>query len=87
MTKWTEFRLDKLGTVARGKSRHRPRTAPHLYDGPYPFIQTGDITNAEFRILEFTKTYSEDGLAQSKLWPAGTLCITNAGATAERQPY
>ncbi|MFH1962142.1 MAG: hypothetical protein ABIJ30_04590 [bacterium] len=32
--------LDELGNVRRGKSKHRPRDAAHLYDGPYPFIQT-----------------------------------------------
>ncbi|MCZ7253211.1 restriction endonuclease subunit S, partial [Salmonella enterica] len=30
----------------RGKSRHRPRNDPRLYDGDIPFIQTGDIRNA-----------------------------------------
>lgn len=71
--------LDELGKVARGKSRHRPRNAPFLYGGPYPFIQTADITNSEFHITQYTQTYSEEGLAQSKLWKPGTLCIVNAG--------
>ena len=37
-----ELTLDQLGSVARGRSRHRPRDAAFLYGGPYPFIQTGD---------------------------------------------
>ncbi|WP_218819371.1 restriction endonuclease subunit S [Humidesulfovibrio mexicanus] len=67
----------------RGKSKHRPRNAPKLYGGPYPFIQTGDVRNSEHLITEYTQTYSEAGLAQSKLWPKGTLCITIAANIAE----
>lgn len=67
----------------RGRSRHRPRNDPKLYGGPYPFIQTGDVRSAEHLITDFTQTYSEVGLAQSKLWPRGTLCITIAANIAE----
>ncbi|MFQ2334981.1 restriction endonuclease subunit S [Aeromonas dhakensis] len=80
-TEWQKLKLSSLGTFDRGKSKHRPRDAAHLYGGPYPFIQTGDVTAAGGRITSFRQTYSEAGLAQSKLWPAGTLCITIA-ATA-----
>ena len=67
----------------RGKSKHRPRNDPVLYGGSYPFIQTGDVRNANHLITEFTQTYSSAGLAQSKLWPKGTLCITIAANIAE----
>lgn len=80
---WRTKKLDQLGTVARGRSRHRPRDAEHLYGGPYPFIQTGDVKHADLYISSFTQTYSEAGLQQSKLWPAGTLCITIAANIAE----
>jgi len=80
---WTHTRLSELGTFDRGKSKHRPRDAAHLYDGPYPFIQTGDVTAAGGRITSFRQSYSEAGLAQSKLWPAGTLAITIAANIAE----
>jgi type I restriction enzyme S subunit len=63
------MKLDELGKVGRGKSRHRPRNAAFLYGGPYPFFQTGDIKDA--------------GLSQSKLWEPGTLCITIAANIAE----
>jgi hypothetical protein len=82
---WPVASLPKLGTLDRGRSRHRPRDEPALYGGPYPFIQTGDIANAQGWITDFSQTYSEEGLAQSRLWPAGTMCITiaaNIGATA-----
>lgn len=36
--KWTEKSLDEVGYVGRGKSKHRPRDAAHLYGGQYPFI-------------------------------------------------
>lgn len=67
----------------RGKSKHRPRNAPFLYDGPYPFVQTGDVRNSEHLITEYKQTYTDAGLAQSKLWPANTLCITIAANIAE----
>ncbi|MFC2103526.1 restriction endonuclease subunit S [Bacteroidota bacterium] len=73
------YALDDLGKLSRGRSKHRPRNAPHLYNGPYPFIQTADITNSSLFIKEYGQTYSEAGLAQSKLWNPGTLCIVNAG--------
>lgn len=68
---------------SRGKSRHRPRNDPKLYGGEYPFIQTGDIRRSVGSIREYTQTYNDVGLAQSKLWPAGTVCITIAANIAE----
>jgi type I restriction enzyme, S subunit len=78
-----ELTLDQLGEVAGGRSRHRPRDAAFLYGGPFPFIQTGDVRKANLYLTEFEQTYSDAGLAQSKLWPAGTLCITIAANIAE----
>ena len=80
---WSEKSLDQLGFVSRGKSRHRPRDAAHLYGGPYPFLQTGDVKHAGLYLTDYSQTYSEEGLAQSKLWPAGTLCITIAANIAD----
>lgn len=80
---WQELRLETLGTLQRGRSRHRPRYAFHLYDGKYPFIQTGEIRAARKYIREYEHTYSEAGLEQSKLWPKKTLCITIAANIAE----
>jgi len=80
---WSLKSLDELGTVGRGRSRHRPRDSAHLYGGPYPFIQTSDIKHANLYVTEYTQTYSEAGLAQSKLWKAGTLCITIAANIAD----
>lgn len=80
---WAWARLIDLGELDRGRSRHRPRNDPRLYEGQYPFVQTGDIRRSGGRIRRHSQTYNEVGLAQSKLWPAGTLCITIAANIAE----
>ncbi|NTV98593.1 MAG: restriction endonuclease subunit S [Chlorobiaceae bacterium] len=80
---WKPAKLNELGFVGRGKSRHRPRNADFLYGGPYPFFQTGDIKAANFYLTDYSQTYSEEGLKQSKLWKPGTLCITIAANIAE----
>jgi len=83
MRGWPKKKLSTLGTVDRGVSKHRPRNAPELLGGPYPFVQTGDVANCDGSIREFTSTYSEAGLRQSRIWPAGTLCITIAANIAK----
>lgn len=75
--------LNDLGYVNRGRSKHRPRNAPELYGGQYPFVQTADIKHAGLYLNEYGQTYSQKGLAQSRLWPAGTLCITIAANIAD----
>lgn len=80
---WEMKSLDELGFVSRGRSRHRPRDAAHLYGGPYPFIQTGDVKHSNLYITSYNQTYSEAGLAQSKIWESGTLCITIAANIAD----
>lgn len=75
--------FQSFGTLDRGVSKHRPRDAGHLLGGPYPFIQTGDVSNAGDWITNYKATYSEAGLAQSRLWPRGTLCITIAANIAK----
>lgn len=80
---WNFKTLDELGKVARGKSKHRPRNDKKLFGGLYPFIQTADVKKANFYISEYSETYNETGLAQSKLWDAGTLCITIAANIAD----
>ena len=83
---WLEARLSDVSLcLERGKSKHRPRNAAHLYGGPYPFVQTGDIARSNGIIHQHHQTYSESGLKQSRLWPAGTICITiaaNIGSSA-----
>ncbi len=80
---WDKVALGAIGKLDRGKSKHRPRNAPELLDGKHPLIQTGDIANCGGYIRKFDSTYSDIGLAQSKLWKAGTLCITIAANIAK----
>lgn len=80
---WQKVKLGELGIIKRGKSKHRPRNAPFLYGGKYPFVQTSDIKNANLYLSSYTQTYSEEGLQQSHLWDEGTLCITIAANIAE----
>ena len=72
-----------VGELNRGVSKARPRNNPALLGGPYPLIQTGEVTAAELYIDHYENTYSELGLAQSKMWPKGTLCITIAANIAQ----
>lgn len=76
-------KLGDLGLLDRGVSKHRPRNDSALLGGTYPLIQTGDVANSGGYITSFSATYSDLGLAQSRLWPAGTLCITIAANIAK----
>ena len=81
---WVWARFPELGKFGRGKSKHRPRNDPVLYaDGIYPMIQTGDVARSHGRIMRYSKKYNDVGLAQSMLWPKGTLCITIAANIAD----
>jgi len=81
---WVWTHLPEIGELARGKSRHRPRNAPELYEnGKYPFIQTGDVAQSGGKITSYTTMYGDVGLAQSRMWKKGTLCITIAANIAE----
>lgn len=81
---WDMVQLQSVSSVERGRFTHRPRNEPRLYGGPYPFIQTGDITACDGFIRAYQQTLSEDGLAVSRIFPTGTIAITiaaNIGAT------
>lgn len=81
---WQDKTLNELGDFQRGKSRHRPRNDMALFSGgKHPLIQTGEIKEANLFITKHSATYNDFGLAQSKLWPKNTLCITIAANIAE----
>lgn len=81
---WNTKPLSDLGNFQRGKSRHRPRNDPKLFDnGNYPLVQTGEIKAANLYIRAHEACYNEFGLSQSALWPVNTLCITIAANIAE----
>lgn len=81
---WTWARFPELGEFSRGRSKHRPRNAPELYvGGSYKLVQTGDVARSNGTITTFTGLYNDAGLTQSRMWPAGTMCITIAANIAD----
>ncbi|MFE2353110.1 restriction endonuclease subunit S [Streptomyces parvulus] len=78
-----QVQLTDMGTLDRGVSKHRPRNDPRLLGGKYPLIQTGDVARSRGYIRSYESTYSDMGISQSRLWPAGTLCITIAANIAK----
>ncbi|MHA7287711.1 restriction endonuclease subunit S [Arthrobacter sp. MDT3-44] len=76
---WALPKLKNCCQVKRGRFMHRPRNAPHLYDGEYPFIQTGSIARAQGKyVTEYSQTLSEAGLETSVIMPKGTLVMAIA---------
>ncbi len=59
---WNIRKFSDVGVLDRGISKHRPRNAPELLGGPYPLIQTGDVSNCDRYIRSYISTYSEVGL-------------------------
>ncbi len=81
---WQNKVLNELGDFQRGKSRHRPRNDVALFEnGIHPLVQTGEVKEANLYITKHFTAYNDFGLAQSKLWPKHTLCITIAANIAE----
>lgn len=83
MSGWVERSLDELGTVERGRSRHRPRNDPSLYGTAMPFFQTGDVKAAVLHMRRPQQWYSDLGVAQSRVWRPGITCITIAANIAD----
>ena len=75
---WEEKKLGEVGVLERGRSKHRPRNDERLFGGIYPFIQTGDVANADMFIEKHSQTLSDFGMQQSKLFVKNTICITIA---------
>lgn len=75
---WEVRRVKQATRILRGKFSHRPRNDPSFYDGPYPFIQTGSVAQADKFITSYKQTLNEKGLSVSKLFPSGTLVMTIA---------
>jgi len=75
---WEVVELGEVAKIERGKFSHRPRNEPRYYGGEYPFVQTGDVSKCDGYVRSYTQTLNEDGLAISKMFPAGTILITIA---------
>ena len=80
---WQVRRVKQATRILRGKFSHRPRNDASLYDGQYPFIQTGVVAQASKFITSYSQTLNERGLAVSKLFPRGTLVMTIAANIGE----
>jgi type I restriction enzyme S subunit len=79
--RWPLRRLLEVASVARGKFTHRPRNEPRFYGGSFPFIQIADISNSKRYIQKYSQSLNDQGLAISRMFPAGTLVIAITGAT------
>ena len=76
---WKWVRLQEVGELSRGRSQRRPRNDPSLFvNGTFPMIQTGDVARANGHITHWETEYNEEGVAQSRIWPKGTVCLTIA---------
>ena len=75
---WVEKRVKDIAILERGKFTHRPRNDPQMYDGIYPFIQTGDIAQANKYIMVYKQTLNDNGIKVSKKFKKGTLLMAIA---------
>lgn len=80
---WEVNRLKYIARVFRGKFSHRPRNDGRLYNGQFPFIQTGEVARATKYLNEFSQTLNEEGRKVTTEFPAGTLLMTIAANVGE----
>jgi type I restriction enzyme S subunit len=78
---WPASELEGIARVDRGKFTPRPRNDPSYYGGPFPFFQTGDISQSGGRVRSWRQTLNEKGKAISRSFPRGTIVIAIVGAT------
>ena len=65
---WEYKTLDELGSVSRGRSKHRPRNDETLFGGKYPFVQTSDVKKANLYLPLFILTSYEDELYEQEVF-------------------
>lgn len=75
---WTIKKIKYTSKIFRGKFTHRPRNDESLYNGKYPFIQTGDVARANKYIKEYTQTLNEKGYKVTTKFPKDTVVMTIA---------
>ncbi len=75
---WEVKKLKFCTNIFRGKFTHRPRNDERLYDGIYPFFQTGDVARAGKFLSKYRQTLNDFGLRVSTLFPKGTIVMTIA---------
>lgn len=78
---WEKTDVGSLCNVVRGGSP-RPAGDPRFYNGSIPFLKVRDLTKDEkMFVLEAEFTIKEAGLTKTRLVKAGTLLLSNSGAT------
>lgn len=75
---WDCKKVKYVTSISRGIFNHRPRNDERYYGGEYPFIQTGDVADAQKYIESYSQTLNELGKSVSKCFPKGTLTMTIA---------
>jgi type I restriction enzyme S subunit len=75
---WEVKKLGEVASLKRGKFTPRPRNNPIYYGGEIPFVQTGDVTKSNGKIINYTQTLNKEGLAVSTLFNQGTILMTIA---------
>lgn len=74
-------KISDICSVIRGGSP-RPAGDEKYYNGSIPFLKVADITNSQGMYLDHaTYTIKEAGLSKTRMVPAGTLLLSNSGAT------
>lgn len=80
------YKLKDVINMQRGRFGHRPRNDPSLYNGKYPFIQTGDVVRAKCGSeISHSQTLNDKGLKTSRLFSEPVVVLTiaaNIGYTA-----
>ena len=78
---WNTDLLGAIAKLERGRFSPRPRNDPSYFGGDFPFIQTGDINNSNYRLSKYVQTLNERGTKVSKRFNIGDIVIAIVGAT------
>jgi type I restriction enzyme S subunit len=77
-SEFSEWKLSHVCLIQRGRFNHRPRNAEELYGGRFPFLQTGDVAQANKFISDYKQTLSDLGASISKEFKSGTILMAIA---------
>ena len=81
LSAWQSTSIGALSNVVRGASP-RPAGDPRYFGGACPWITVGELTKDERKFLDETRLFvTEAGKERSRYIAAGTLLLTNSGAT------
>ena len=81
LTEWNNTTVGDIATVVRGASP-RPAGDPRYFGGYCPWITVGELTKDETKYLTATSSFvTAEGRERSRYIEAGTLLLTNSGAT------